>query len=236
MAAFLVRRKLSRPRVSAPFFVREGLRKALTDGLRPDRRLTLVSAGPGYGKTSTVADYVAQSALPSAWLNLDPYDRDLEPFFTYLVRGLEANWPGYESHALALLQSASDKRQAIPAAAGALCEELAEWGQDGIIVVLDDFHEVEGSPAIVEAIQVLVDYLPDNAQLIVISRAIPPLRLGQLRARQQLVELGVERLRLAHDEIGALVEALSGRAPDSAELERLSRLTDGWAASVVMAA
>lgn len=236
MAELLVRRKLSRPRVSAPFFVREALRHALAEGLQPDRRLTLVCAGPGYGKTSTVADYVAQSSLPSAWLNLDPYDRDLEPFFTYLVRGVEANWPGYRSQSLALLQAAADKPRAIPAVVGALCEELAEWAPTGFVLVLDDFHAVEEAPGIVEASQALVDYLPEAAQLVLISRTVPPLRLGQLRARKQLIELGVEQLRLGQAEIRALVEALSGRRPDDAEVAWLQRLTEGWAASVVMAA
>jgi len=222
--------------VSAPFFVREALRTSLYEGVKPHKRLTIVSAGPGYGKTSTVADYVSQSPLPSAWLNLDAYDRDLEPFFTYLVRGIEANWPGCRSQALPLLQAAADKAQAIPAAVGALCEELAEWAPDGAILVLDDFHAVEEATQIVEATQALVEYLPDNTQLVVISREVPALRLGQLRARRQLVELGVEQLRLGVPEIRRLVEALSGRTPDTEELERLYALTDGWAASVIMAA
>lgn len=230
------RRKLSRPRICAPFFRRDRLAASLAEGLDPARRLTLVTAGPGFGKTSAVADYLEGSGLPSAWIGLDPYDTDLVPFLTCMLDAIDPIAPQSGTEALALLQTAADPQRAIPAVCAAIAEALAERAPDGFVLVLDDFHAVESAAPICQAVASLIDALPETAQLILISRTTPPLRVGQLRARKHLVEIGPEQLRLSRDEIAALVEALSGRPPSSGDLDRLEQLTAGWAASVILAA
>ncbi|MBU6427841.1 MAG: hypothetical protein KGR26_02405, partial [Cyanobacteria bacterium REEB65] len=232
----LAGQKIAKPRVIEPFFRRERLIAALAAGRDPSIRLTLVSAGPGYGKTSTVADYIAATAISGAWVSLDRYDADLIPFLTYLVEAVSAPYPGHQADALALLRSAGEPRRAIPAVCTAIAELLAEGSTDGTIVVLDDFHAVEACPPIAEAVSCLIDYLPESAQLILISRTTPARHIGQLRARRQLLEIGPQELRLQPFEIAAIVEAVAGRRPAEADLAQIERVTAGWAASVVLAA
>lgn len=232
----LINRKLLPPTLPASHVRRERLVERLRDGQDPRIKLTLVSAGPGYGKSTLVADYMAESAAPGCWLNLEPHDADLSTFLSYLIGGCYRNWPGESSRALELLNTAPNPASILPSLMGLFAEELSERVGDRFLLVLDDFHSVQHAEPVVAALEALIAYLPEAVQLIVVSRNHPPVKLPQLRVRQQLVELGIPQLRFSLDEIAALFNALTGQALSPEEQGTLSDSTEGWAASLVMAA
>ena len=232
----LITRKLLPPTVPASHVRRQRLIDRLQAGQDPRIKLTLVSAGPGYGKSTLVADYVAESGVPHCWLNLEPHDADPSTFLSYLIGGCYRNWPGEASRALELLHTAPNPAAILPSLMGLFAEELAERVGERFLVVLDDFHAVQHAEPVVAALEALIAYLPEAVQLIVVSRNHPPLKLPQMRVRQQLIELGIPQLRFSLDEIALLFRALTGMALSAEEQGTLSDSTEGWAASLVMAA
>ncbi len=232
----LINRKLLPPKVPASYVRRDRLIDRLEAGQDPRIKLTLVSAGPGYGKSTLVADYVAESGAPGCWLNLEPHDADPSTFLSYLIGGCYRNWPGEASRALELLHTASNPAAILPSLMGLFAEELSERVGERFVLVLDDFHAVQHAEPVVAAVEALIAYLPEAVQLIVVSRKDPPFKLPQLRVRQQLVELGIPQLRFSLEEIAALFRALTGMALSPEEQGTLSASTEGWAASLVMAA
>lgn len=232
----LIKRKLLPPTVPATHVRRDRLIERLCAGQDPRIKLTLVSAGPGYGKSTLVSDYLAQSGSPSCWLNLEPHDADPSTFLSYLIGGCYQNWPGEASQALEILHTAPNPAAILPSLMGLFAEELAERAGDRFLLVLDDFHAVQHAEPVVAAVEALIAYLPESVQLVLISRNHPPLKLPQLRVRQQLVELGISQLRFSLAEIATLFQALTGMALTPEEQGTLSESTEGWAANLVMAA
>lgn len=232
----LIKRKLKPPAVPDTFVRRAGLVDRLAEGLDPRKKLTFVCAGPGYGKSTTVADYVRQMGGRHCWINLEPFDADLTSFLHYLIGGATAAWPDATSPARELLSATANPEPIVPNLMGLFAEELGDRGEDPFILVLDDFHAVQDAEPVVKALEAFVGYQPDNVQLVVISRSQVPLRLPQLKVRQQLVELGIPELRFNPPEVGDLIRSVSGRELAPSEAEALFASTEGWAASLIMAA
>lgn len=232
----LLKRKLRPPAVPESFVRRESLLTQLLAGQQANIKLTLVCAGPGYGKSTTVADYVRQSARPSCWLNLDPLDADLSTFLNYFVRGVTEACLDGASQAAELLAAVPSLSGIAANLMGVFAEELGDRLDSPVILVLDDFHAVQDSEPVCKAMEAFLAYLPENVQLIVISRSQLPMRLPQLKVRQQLVELGIPDLRFNPDEVSELVRSVSGRAIAPDQARALFHSTEGWAASLVLAA
>lgn len=232
----LIKRKLKAPAVPDTFVRRSGLVERLSEGLDPRKKLTFVCAGPGYGKSTTVADYVRQMGVRHCWINLEPFDADLASFLHYLIGGATAAWPDATSPARELLSATANPEPIVPNLMGLFAEELGDRGEEPFILVLDDFHAVHESEPVVRALEAFVGYQPENVQLVVISRSQVPLRLPQLKVRQQLVELGIPELRFNPPEVGDLIRSVSGRELAPSEAEALYASTEGWAASLIMAA
>lgn len=232
----LIKRKLKAPAVPDTFVRRPGLVERLTEGLDPRKKLTFVCAGPGYGKSTTVADYVKGTGARHCWINLEPFDADLTSFLHYLIGGATAAWPEATSPARELLSATANPEAIVPNLMGLFAEELGDRGEEPFVLVLDDFHAVQDSEPVVKALEAFVGYQPENVQLVVISRSQVPLRLPQMKVRQQLVELGIPELRFNPPEVGDLIRSVSGRELAPSEAEALFASTEGWAASLILAA
>lgn len=233
----LIHRKLTPPRLPAHLVTRRALHASLQAGLEPGKLLTLVCGGPGYGKSTLAAAYGRELALPLAWYSLEESDGDLGTFLAYLDGALRRVIPALPRRGADLARSAPSVEGVSQTVVGLIAEDLAETGEGGGLLVLDDLHAVAGVPAIVQAVEHLARYLPDDWQLLVTSRELPAaLPLGQLRVRQQLVEIGVRDLRFNASELRELVQGLAGLSLSNADCLDLLGHTDGWAASVILAA
>jgi len=232
----LIRRKLKAPAVPDTFVRRPGLVERLQEGRDPRKKVTFVCAGPGYGKSTTVSDYVRQSGLRHCWINLEPFDADLTSFLHYLIGGVTSAWPEDTSQARELLSATANPEPILPNLMGLFAEEVGDRGDEPFILVLDDFHAVQDSEPVVKALEAFIGYQPENVQLVLISRTQVPLRLPQMKVRQQLVELGIPELRFNPPEVGALIRSVSGRELAPSEAEALFASTEGWAASLILAA
>jgi LuxR family maltose regulon positive regulatory protein len=232
MNATLLKTKLYLPRARRGAVARPRLYERLNMGL--DRKLTLVSAPAGFGKTTLIAEWRAslgERALPMGWISLDAADNDPVQFWAYFAAALDGVQPGAGSAVTALLRSAE------PAAPDQILRELtnaaAEIPSD-FLIGLDDYHVIE-SPAIHEALAALLEHLPPQCHLLVLSRADPPLPLARLRARQELQEVRVRDLRFREEETAGLVVSTGAPAISAEGLAQLTARTEGWAAGLQLA-
>ena len=210
------------------------------------KRLILVTAGAGYGKTTMVAQALRPSSNPDpdkamVWYRLDRFDRDITTFARYLVRGLDKIYPGIEA---AFFEDGVG-----PGGTGGgqdwfitLLKVLESRTRKALFIVLDDYHllsppeknDPAGFSNIHSCIQFFLERLPDHVRLVLISRTDPPLKLSSLRVRQQVLEIHEPDLVFCPDETAALFSLLHHRVPEKKTLSALYRQTCGWAAGLVL--
>ncbi len=202
-------------------------------------RLTVVCAPAGFGKTTLLSEWIADAsreggmtAPPAAWLSLDKEDNDPERFWTYFVTAIRTVQPQLGRSALALLETG--KAPSIRAVLTTLVNDISEAGR-GFVVVLDDYHEIS-SRSVHESLAFFVDHLPPQAHVVLATRADPPLPLARLRVRGQLCELRAADLRFTIEEATAFFNDIMDLGLSSDNVQALESLTEGWIASIRMAA
>lgn len=202
--------------------------------------LTLISAPAGYGKTTLVSEFIQPflSGPPPAqvgWLSLDADDNDAGDFLHYLLAALPARLTGAGQAALAGLQSpqpVSPKASLI-----ALINDLNALPPNTLgWIVMDDYHTITTQP-IHNALTYLLDHLPPQLRLVVITRAAPSsLPLARLRARGQLAELSANDLRFTADEAAQFLNQVMGLTLSADDVAALEQRTEGWVAGLQLAA
>ncbi|MFQ5459803.1 MAG: chorismate synthase, partial [Anaerolineae bacterium] len=203
----------------------------LTDNV--DRKLILVSAAAGYGKTTLVVDFIHESGIPACWYSLDEGDSDLTVFLEHLVASLRQRYPGVCEQTL--MQLRSNTHPDHEALVGSLINEITEGVDDFFLLVLDDFHKLDDSVLINASLDFLLRYLPDNCRLVVCSRTLPKkLTLTRLAGEGQVLGVGQEHLRFGRGEIRDLVRHLHHEELTDEELEKLAEASEGWIAALVM--
>jgi LuxR family maltose regulon positive regulatory protein len=227
--AIVLETKLMPPRVRSELVVRDKLLAVLREG--GSRRLTLLAAPPGFGKTTLLAEWAAEGA-PVAWLSLDENDNDPARFFAHVIGALRTVAPGIGGRALAMQQAPGGSL--VDVALPLILNDLVAFDAE-IVLVLDDYHLITNGE-IHEALTCLVDRLPAAIRLVLATRADPPLPLGRLRARGELVELRSADLRFSDDETNTFLDEGLGLALPREAVDRLQTRTEGWPAALYLAA
>ena len=193
--------------------------------------LTLVSAPAGYGKTTLVSSWLRQNDVSSTWLSLDEGDNDPLRFLQYLVIALQKIVPEIQPDLLTVLQGAQPGSS--QALLNILINQIAGC-HNPLILVLDDFHTLHAQP-VLEIITYLIDHIPSQLHLVLITRTDPPLLLSRLRVRGQLVDIRENQLRFTRQEIiSFLNEVMALKLPDDA-ITALEARTEGWIAGLQLA-
>jgi LuxR family maltose regulon positive regulatory protein len=218
----LVSEQLSRPRLLA----------ALEVGY--SRRLTLVVAPAGYGKSRLLAEWCRSTAAihPTAWLSLDEHDNDPVTFWTYLVHALREAYPDRFGRSLAALHRAG--AQLTRALLSPLLNELWGTGPESWLV-LDDVHLVT-NPVCLASFRFFVEQLPPRCHLVLASRTEPPLGLARLRTRGLLTELHAADLCFTPAEARAFLNDTLKLRLSAESIAGLEARTEGWAAGLYLAA
>ena len=215
MASPIIETKVTLPGRRSRLVERGRLAERLT-GITTSR-LTLVSAPPGFGKTTVVADWARDAAngeTAIAWVSLDAGDNDPGRFWSYVVAALRVDQPFVD--------------------VGILVNWLSSATGE-VVLVLDDLHVIENE-AIHDALAELVDRLPDNAHVVIVTRADPPLPLARLRARGELLELRAADLRFTPDEAANFLNEVMSLDLSGQDVAALEARTEGWVAALQLAA
>jgi LuxR family maltose regulon positive regulatory protein len=217
---------------------RPRLIERLNAGLVDRRKLTLISAPAGFGKTTLVSEWINQFPLPDtqspnfAWISLDEGDNDPTRFLAYFIAALQTIEANIAKGVLSALQS-SQPPPAEDILTVLINEITAIPGR--ITLVLDDYHLIEARP-IHDALTFLVRNLPPQMHLVIATREDPPLPLARLRARGQLTELRATDLRLTPYEAAEFLNTRVGLDLSAEDIAALERRTEGWIAGLQLAA
>lgn len=195
------------------------------------RKLTLISAPAGYGKTTLAADWLTGCGRPAAWLSLEEGDNELTRLLTCMVTSLQILGEQAGEGVLALLQSpAPPPMETILAL---LLKEAAALPP--LIFVLDDYHTVK-SETIDEAVTFLLDHLPPHIHLVIITREDPVIPLARLRVQDLLTELRAADLRFKSNEAEGFLNGVMGLDLSTDKIDVLASRTEGWIAGLQLAA
>lgn len=231
----LLSTKIAIPPVRRHVVRRDRLLARLNAGLR--RRLTLVSAPAGFGKTTLVSTWVSElrrerDDLAVAWLSLDEGESDLMRFLAYVLATVARAVPELAP----LLPSVGVAGLPVQpqTALGGVINTVDAWSGQ-LILVLDDYHLISG-PEVHALLTSLLDHLPPNLHLVIVTRADPPLPLSRFRGRSQLVEVRAGDLRFTDAEAAAFLGNVMGLSLTAESVGRLAHRTEGWAVGLQMAA
>jgi LuxR family maltose regulon positive regulatory protein len=199
-----------------------------------ERKLILVSASAGYGKTSLLTDFAHDSELPVCWYAMAPSDADPRVFLEYLVASIRQRFPGFGEQTLRQMAGYGQPSPDINALIGTLVNEIHQTIPQYFVLILDDYHAVEQSEAVNQALDTLLHYLPENCHIILASRTLPRLTLTALVAKQQAAGMGVADLRFTAEEIRALLEQNHNIHLTPEQAEDLARESEGWITGILL--
>ncbi len=228
----LLATKLFIPPPRPDLVVRSRLHALLDLGMR--RKLTLLAAPAGSGKTTLLGGWRATltgAAIPLAWVALDRGDNDPARFWRYLGAALDTLHPGTGRQLSPLLDATPPPLELVLTGA---VNALATLPQD-VALVLDDYHSIE-TAALHAGIAFLLDHLPPRLHLVIASRTDPPLALGRLRVRDEMVEIRAAALRFTPDEASAFLTEAMALPLAAGEVASLAERTEGWIAGLQLAA
>jgi LuxR family transcriptional regulator, maltose regulon positive regulatory protein len=209
---------------------RPRLIEQLNEGLH--RKLTLISAPAGFGKTTLLSEWVSGCERPVAWLSLDEGDNDPTRFLTYVVAALQTIAANIGKGVLGVLQS--PQSPPIESILTALLNEIATI-RENFVLVLDDYHVIDSKP-IDNALTFLIEHLPPQMQMVIATREDPDLPLARLRAGDQLTELRVTDLRFTPSEAAEFLNQLMALNLSADDIAALETRTEGWVAGLQLAA
>ncbi len=193
--------KVTAPRVAGRWIARKRLFDRL--GIPPARALTLISAPPGFGKSSLLASWcreLVSADIRPAWLSVDEQDSDLHLFLVHVAAALNVSDAAIGADVIELVGRRG--RSVSPTLVLHLLLDSIAAQPGKVVLVIDDYH----TAALEEIDQALCDFVaraPRNLHVIVAGRSAPQLRLARLRSSEELVELGAPDLAFDFEEIRA---------------------------------
>ncbi len=231
MAAPLLATKLYIPPPRPHVVLRTSLIEQLNEGL--DRKLTLISAPAGFGKTTLVSEWIAGSGRVAAWLSLDEGDNDPVRFLAYLAAAMQTIAPNIGAGVSGVLQS--PQPPSTESILTVLLNEITTFIPDPFVLILDDYHVIDAKP-IDRALTFLLEHLPPQMHLAIATREDPQLPLARLRARGQLTELRAADLRFTSAETADFLNQEMGLNLSPEDIAALENRTEGWIAGLQLAA
>lgn len=192
---------------------------------RPERKIILIHAKAGQGKTTFMADFLKSGSYPSIWIRLTADDRNPEIFLEKLleaVAALNKNNPEPRSEE-------RDEDSQFDAIIGG----LHSAGRKNLHIVLDDFHMISGSAPDCSIVERLIDSLPDSVKLVILSRKLPCLSLARARLLQNLIEIRDNDLALSDDEAVELLRDVYPLDISEKAAGDVNRRTDGWVTGII---
>jgi LuxR family maltose regulon positive regulatory protein len=222
--------KLHIPRAGDHIVHRPELYEKLDIGL--SRKLIVISAPAGFGKTTLLSDWINQRKIPTAWFSIDNGDNDPVEFLGYIISGIQSIHEAFGQSALRLLKSPNEPSP--ESIAGLLINDILKINHD-FLLVLDDFHLISNNE-IIRLVAFFLERIPDNIHIVILTRSDPTLPIARLRSQNQLVELRSSDLSFTANEISDLFNRKLKIRLSVDDVYSLETITEGWIAGLQLTA
>jgi LuxR family transcriptional regulator, maltose regulon positive regulatory protein len=198
------------------------------------RRLLLVLAPAGYGKTTVTAVAARDLGWQTAWYTLDFLDRDPSTFVAGVVETVGRVVPGFGDTVRRRIADAThvplNERELL-----ALLLSAFEHEVDGALhLVFDDYHE-GANEALTGIVDYLIAALPPNVHVVILSRYGSGLHTSRLLLADQVVQIGIEDLRFTEEQAAHFLSHIAGHALTGRDLDRVIEESEGWPAGLALA-
>jgi len=226
-SGFLIETKLAIPRLADVLVHRSRVLEALNGASKVP--LTVVTAPAGYGKTTAVAQWAMHVDLPVSWISLGPEDNNPIRFLTYLLNSIKETVPQSLQEALADLSLLQHIQETMDLAASAMGMSTRHF-----FLIFDDFH-VLTNEQLLRAVAFLINHLPLQAHVVLISRTTPALQLGRLRANGRLREIDTTDLAFSAEESMIFRSASGLEEVQETQWAAIADKAEGWIAGLQLA-
>lgn len=218
-----------------PDFLR---RQRLVDFLhsRIDRRLLLVSAPAGYGKTTLLVDFATDTEVPVCWCSLDSAAQEPRVFLEHFVACIQQRFPGFGQQTVQALDRVSEfTNEGLNPVLVSIVNEILDEIPEYFAIILDDFHLVEQSPAVAGFVTRFLEDAPENCCLIVAGRTVSgKLPIVALASKQQVAGLGSNDLRFTAEEVETLIKQIYDVDIGPEEAQALAQDSEGWITGILL--
>ncbi len=227
----LLRTKLTPPRLKRRTLQRPLLNAKLHEAF--EHRLTLVQAGTGYGKSTTLASLATSAGLevPLFWYTANESDADPQIFLSYLIAAFRVRLPTLSDAPLAVLHeiSSEGRSDSWSLVVDALINALTESIKEPSLLVIDDYHFVAHSPEVVALAERFISFVPPDLHVIISARTlINSQGLIVWRAKGDVLEITRDDLAFNDSEIESLFRDTYAMNLSDDEIKNLAHKTEGW--------
>jgi LuxR family transcriptional regulator, maltose regulon positive regulatory protein len=221
--------KLMAPRISDTIF-RDKLGPIMQE--ITEKKITVVTAGAGYGKTTLIAQAVQEH--DTVWYRLDSLDRDFPTFLYHLVEGVRRVYPGFGRETTRRLEQGETLTLEYRGVAALFIHELGSVLHKDLMIVLDDYHMVHDSPMIRDTVQLLAENLCPYVHLIIMGRSETSLQLSKLRIMREVLDVSQDDLLFSSGEISHFFRQIFNVSLTKGSLEELQAKTSGWVSALIL--
>lgn len=222
--------KLNRPTTKNNIVYRHELSKKLDSA--KEKKLILVSAPAGFGKTTFISQWLENSKHAFIWYSLDNTDNDTAVFLRYIITGFQSIIKDYGVSSLKLLNSPN--KPVIESIASLMINEMQKHQED-VYIILDDFHFITDNE-VVNLVKFIIAHIPTNIHLVVLTRSDPHISTSRLRSQEQLLEIRISDLSFKTNEIATFLNKKLKLKLSNTDIYYLETKTEGWIAGLQLAA
>ncbi|NTW43740.1 MAG: hypothetical protein HGB14_04740, partial [Anaerolineaceae bacterium] len=229
----IIRTRITAPRRRGELVARQRLTNLLSELI--EKRLVLVSAPAGYGKTSLLVDFVNQCPLPVCWYTIDRLDFDPLQFIAYFSAAISQRFPAFGLRIAAALSNVQGQLD-VDFAATVLINEIYDTIPEHFLLVLDDYHLVNDCMEVRHFISRFLQDAEENCHLVITSRSLLSLPdLPMMAARSEVGGISFEELAFTADEIQSLYQQSQQEKLSQDIAEEIRTRSEGWVTGIVLA-
>ncbi len=222
-SSIILKTKLQPPALRQKVLRRDRLLRMINNNI--EKKLFLICADAGYGKTTLLSQYCAATRNKYVFYDLDSNDNDFGLFFRYIITGLNQHSEGFGRNIDTLLSQSREVELIV----GTFINEFIENFPKEVFLIFDDFHHLQKNRRIIAAIEYLLRHLPNNLHIIIASRTTPPLNLTYYATKQEMLMIGKEHLQFDIKETRLLFGEIYGMEISQEEIDRIAEISQGWA-------
>lgn len=225
----LLTSKINPPRIG----IETIFRNRLIDDFRDieNKKLTIVSAPTGYGKTVLISQFVATRNNPVVWYQLDEFDNDLTLFIRYFIAGISKEIPHFGMQTIDFIEKTEDISRQIRSITALIVNELQARTKEGILFILDDYHVIQ-EKVIHKFVEEFIQCMQKGIHIIISSRYMLPFNVVRLKAHGLVNEITYDNLKFSKEEVGTFLNTEKSCVLSAEVIEKYQLETDGWAVAL----